>query len=100
LRDQDCGAGSICQCGDPVGVCTPTNNCLTDADCAPGKACASASGNTTDYGGCGIRFACQTAVDQCKRRSDCASAAGSSDYCAIGKNGRSCQVTPQDIGCT
>ena len=50
-QDRDCAANELCQCGDPVGFCTPAH-CKTDADCNPGFLCAGhitqgCDGNTT-----------------------------------------------------
>ncbi|HEY2901885.1 MAG TPA: hypothetical protein VGL59_14980 [Polyangia bacterium] len=102
LTDQDCGAGFVCQCGDPVGACMPTNGCTSDADCTPGKLCAEASGDISQPGGtCALRLACQTSSDQCQTRADCPTATGDPNmqYCAIGSTGRRCAVVPQDVGC-
>jgi hypothetical protein len=101
LNDQDCGAGHVCQCGDPVGVCIATSNCITDADCAPGKLCAGGSGDPNEtFGSCGFRLACQTPADKCQRRADCNSGGSSSEqFCAISSTGRKCEVAPQDSAC-
>ncbi|MEA2700205.1 MAG: hypothetical protein QOI66_4476, partial [Myxococcales bacterium] len=99
-NDQDCGAGHVCQCGDPVGTCIATNNCITDADCAPGKLCAGGSGDPNETSGsCGFRLACQTPADQCQRRADCNVAGSSEQFCAISSTGRKCEVPPQDAPC-
>jgi hypothetical protein len=68
LTNADCGEGSICQCGDPMGSCVPAS-CQSDADC-PGEArCASFATND----GCGpwTRFSCQTVQDECASNLDC-----------------------------
>ena len=65
--DADCGAGYVCGCADPVGVCVPTANCTVDADCGPGLLCITSS----DFGGCGVTFACQVASDTCASPADC-----------------------------
>ena len=101
LTDQDCGAGFVCQCGDPVGACMPTNGCTSDADCAPGKLCAEGSGDINQPGACALRLACQTSSDKCQTRADCPTATGDPNmqYCAIGSAGRRCEVIPQDSPC-
>jgi hypothetical protein len=39
VNDSDCGAGSICRCGDPVGRCVKAS-CSVDADCPMSFLCA------------------------------------------------------------
>jgi hypothetical protein len=69
IRDEDCGAGMICLCGDALatmgGRCAIAT-CRTDADCGGGL-CAS---STPGCGG-GLTFACLTASDECHVDSDC-----------------------------
>jgi hypothetical protein len=65
-NDAECGAGFLCECGDPVGYCVPTQ-CHSEADCSPGFHCAS-----YDSGGCGTEgYACQQAQDACATLVDC-----------------------------
>jgi hypothetical protein len=67
VTDADCGAGSICECGIPVGRCTSAE-CTSDADCGPGL-CATYTSNP----GCGgTAYACQSAEDECTGDGDCA----------------------------
>ena len=88
IVDEDCGKGHVCECGNPEsptgGVCVPTDNCHTDAECLPGFFC------TTYAGSCGSTgYACLTPNDQCRSSEDCAP----HDDCAFGAEGpfRSCQ---------
>ena len=98
LTDQDCGAGSVCECGDPVGTCYAAT-CTTDADCGPGKLCAAGSGDFSAAGSCALRFVCQTAADMCQRRTDCKPNGPNSEYCAVTSSGRKCLIAPQDSPC-
>jgi hypothetical protein len=67
-KDADCGAGSICLCGGPVGgTCVPAT-CTSDASCAPGFSCMSSS---LSCGGGRSAFACQSAADECLGDEDC-----------------------------
>jgi hypothetical protein len=70
VNDAECGAGSICECGEPVGHCVPAT-CTSDHDCEPGFHCA-------DYDqslGCQfMNFACQKPADACLSSADCAGA--------------------------
>jgi hypothetical protein len=74
--DADCGAGSICGCASPVGVCIPAANCTVDSDCGAGNLCLS-----TSDGGCGKVFACQTKDDSCASDADCAGPCASDAGC-------------------
>lgn len=70
--DEDCGAGAICECGNPEspsgGICIDAHDCSTDTDCQPGYFCATYG----DGGGCGFHaFACMTAQDECWSNNDC-----------------------------
>lgn len=65
--DEDCGAGQVCLCGDPVGQCVAAR-CATDEECGAGQLCA----DYVSSPGCGgMAFACQTADDACAAQSDC-----------------------------
>jgi hypothetical protein len=67
VKDSECGPGSICVCGDPVGHCVGST-CTSDADCGAGLRCQSYDSSH----GCAImRFACQTPEDTCDRDADC-----------------------------
>jgi hypothetical protein len=93
VKDEDCDASQICECGDPIGTCR-SSTCKTTSDCAPGMFCASGSGEA----GCEIRYACQTAADECTTSADCPQP-GSQNYCAITAAGRACRSRPQDSAC-
>ncbi|MDX2053880.1 MAG: hypothetical protein SFV15_15875 [Polyangiaceae bacterium] len=63
VTDQDCGAGSICQCGGNIGTCV-ASTCRTDADCADGSLCAGGTDYRPDVSGCGVErgnfpYSCQ-----------------------------------------
>jgi hypothetical protein len=63
VSDDECAAGELCFCDDPVGHCVPAS-CKVDADCQPPYVC----GNYEAVGAeCGVAesFACQTPLDQC-----------------------------------
>jgi hypothetical protein len=67
VQDSECGPGSICVCGDPVGHCVGST-CTSDADCGVGLRCQSYDSSH----GCAIaRFACQTPNDTCEGDADC-----------------------------
>jgi hypothetical protein len=82
-KDADCGAGSICLCGGPVGgTCVPAT-CTTDAGCAAGFLCVSSS---LSCGGGRSAFACQSAADECLGDGDCPT----NDLCVLQADKRSC----------
>lgn len=67
VEDSECGPGSICVCGEPVGHCAGST-CTSDQECGEGLRCQSYDSSH----GCGIqRFACQTAEDTCSSDADC-----------------------------
>ena len=75
MKDADCGAGSICECGVLTGTCVPAT-CTTAASCE-GLAClrtkkASAPNvcHLADPGG-GLVYACQKPADECSGDADC-----------------------------
>jgi hypothetical protein len=90
VKDSECGPGSICVCGDPVGHCVGST-CTSDAECGAGLRCQSYDSSH----GCAIdRFACQTPQDTCSSDADCMGGfcdAGSGVFtcvmggCAIGR---------------
>jgi hypothetical protein len=84
--DADCGEGSVCVCGDPIGRCASAE-CTNAEDCG-GLDCRS----WDESQGCGfIDFACQTATDVCAADSDC-----ESQLCQVQEDGtRACE----DGGC-
>jgi hypothetical protein len=87
--DADCGAGSICRCGDPVGVCV-TASCNADADCS-GALCSQYTANP----GCEtLAFACQTEKDTCGADSDCSGG----DQCTLVNGARTCSGPTCAIG--
>ena len=71
VRDDDCGSGMICVCGEWTGQCAPSD-CTTDADCG-GLLCVSSNEG----------FGCQRASDECMLSADC-----SGGYCT---NARTCE---------
>ncbi|HEY4160233.1 MAG TPA: hypothetical protein VGM29_19105, partial [Polyangiaceae bacterium] len=92
LSDQDCAAGEICECGDPVGQCRATD-CTTDASCPAGSLCASA---VASFGGCSFYsgprvFKCQASADTCLTDETCSSP---SPTCALDADAgtRDCHV--------
>jgi hypothetical protein len=67
-KDADCGSGSICLCGGPVGgTCVPAT-CTSDSDCPAGLLCVSSSQSC--HGG-QAAFTCQSAADECLGDGDC-----------------------------
>jgi hypothetical protein len=82
MKDADCGAGSVCFCGDPVGSCVPAT-CVSASSCASGFACASSSSGCG--GGMGS-FACQVATDECLGDTDC----GANARCVLQSGRRVC----------
>lgn len=92
LADADCGAGFVCQCGDPVGSCVAAA-CRSDADCADGLLCArgvpgSAVCITHD-------FSCETPEDGCRIDKDCSSLGDG--YCGTTETAREC-FPPKNCG--
>jgi hypothetical protein len=71
VRDSDCsvaaagvaGGDNICVCADPIGWCSRAS--CNAGTCAAGFACAEYAA------GCGTRFACQSAADQCEVNDQC-----------------------------
>jgi hypothetical protein len=65
-EDADCGAGFLCQCGDPTSTCRRAL-CRTDADCEGGALCMD-----SEIEFCGARgFVCQSPLDECLSSLDC-----------------------------
>lgn len=91
IRDEDCGAGRICFCGNPVGYCAPATNCTTDHDCGGSFSCMT---YVTNPGCGGTAFACQTAADNCVNDTDCA--VGS--QCTLVNGAHQCQRIMCAIG--
>jgi hypothetical protein len=91
IRDEDCGAGKICFCGNPVGYCVSATNCATQSDCADGFSCMT---YVTNPGCGGTAFACQTPADNCVNDADCA--LGS--MCALVNGSHQCQKIMCAIG--
>lgn len=90
LSDADCGAGSICQCGDPVGTCEPAD-CTSDADCGSGFLCS--EGEYAHTLGCDARreLRCEKPADQCQIGNDCPPSQ-LERYCALTDSARVCAV--------
>ncbi|MDX2054694.1 MAG: hypothetical protein SFV15_19995 [Polyangiaceae bacterium] len=82
VTDQDCGSGTICQCGEGIGSCVPST-CRTDADCGEGSLCAGGV-----YGESSIGFySCQVPGDQCFTNSQCEGYPSRGGFCEwIGVN--------------
>ena len=92
VKDSDCAANQLCQCGDPVGTCV-TANCKTDADCKTGFLCKGYDAS----GGCNFTtFTCQSAADTCGSDADCASA-GPNHGCQF--DAAAMHFTCQSTGC-
>jgi hypothetical protein len=73
--DQDCGAGAVCACGDPIGHCVAAA-CTSNADCLEGP-CSTYESSP----GCpSSTLACQLAKDQCGGDKDCG---GGSKQCSV-----------------
>ena len=70
VRDSDCAAGQLCECGDPVGFCV-TTKCTDDTKCAAPSLCASVPAGFGGCGGEGTAYLCQTSADRCDVASDC-----------------------------
>ncbi|HVU05740.1 MAG TPA: hypothetical protein VHE30_28520 [Polyangiaceae bacterium] len=69
LNDGECGPGQICQCDALGGTCVDAK-CTTDSECSDGNLCTSVVASP----GCGgVRFACQTSLDECLSDADCPS---------------------------
>jgi len=69
VRDDECGAGQICFCDNPVGRCVPAA-CTSDADC-PGSLCVGTPNRAPCGGPPTMVFACAQAGDECLAGSDC-----------------------------
>jgi eukaryotic-like serine/threonine-protein kinase len=88
--DDDCGAGTLCACGDPIGLCVQAS-CRRDADCPGGKRCLSF--RTDDV--CSFRqaFACEADEDECRSAGDCPAQENRSDvYCGFDGKKRVCKA--------
>jgi hypothetical protein len=68
VEDADCGAGMVCECGSPTGMCIPAT-CQTGSDCGAENACARYAFNN----GCGTTegYVCATAQSECHVAADC-----------------------------
>lgn len=90
VTDADCGAGSICVCGDYIGVCAQAK-CTSDEACGNGLRCQSYDVSR----GCNsLGFACQTPNDECGGDVDCPQ-----DLCGAGDAGPFvCQNTSCAVG--
>jgi hypothetical protein len=88
LTDDDCEAGRLCACDEPVGRCVPAS-CKSGADCAPGFECAS---YTTKPNCFSTGFACQTPADTCAGDADpaCDGFSVNATFCVYGAAGRQC----------
>jgi hypothetical protein len=77
VRDDECGAGQVCFCDDPVGRCVLAY-CATDADC-PGSLCVGTPNRAPCGGPDTMFFACADTRDECLAGRECS-------------NGTQCQV--------
>ncbi len=77
VTDADCGSGSICVCGDPIGACRPAT-CTSAADCGFGDC----SSYDTSMGCNMLSFVCQTPNDTCGGDGDCANS-GPATHCGF-----------------
>jgi hypothetical protein len=85
VHDSDCGSGSICVCGDPVGHCE-TSACNAGT-CGAGLDCA----DETSEPGCDIKaFACTTPSDECFSDSDCSQGSGTTCSAGVPPGVRKC----------
>ncbi len=91
VNDAECGSGSVCVCGDPVGICQPAE-CATASDCEGGELCV---GATREYcGTLGMTFVCESPTDQCNSDADCPLP----DLCQAQEGGRRCVSMPCGVG--
>jgi hypothetical protein len=79
MRDSDCAAGSICECGVLTGTCV-AETCKTSADCGPGRTCLRTL-KASDANSCsladpatGVVYSCQNPDDACSGDVECSSA--------------------------
>jgi len=83
VSDANCGEGQICECGDPVGQCVPSN-CKDDSACGANSLCATYTNNTCYQ----HSFACQTPEDSCLTDTEC----GAGSFCTLAATAsRQCQ---------
>jgi hypothetical protein len=84
-EDADCGEGSICLCGEPVGRCAPAT-CVSDAACPEGGCSLYES-----MPGCpSIHFACQLLADECASNQECEAKNQDKPFCTIKEGKRVC----------
>lgn len=69
LSDDDCSAGELCECGDPVGHCVAAG-CRSDGDCGGDLKCA--AWFTPKVCSSSQFYTCQTSEDECNTEADCA----------------------------
>jgi len=69
VQDSDCGAGSLCECGDPVGHWVRAE-CQSDAECDGDNKCGAWFSQVVCSGG--QAYSCQTPEDECNTTRDCA----------------------------
>lgn len=80
--DQECGGGTLCECGTPGGRCV-TASCFTDSECDDGLHCALEDAPSGCAPQTPLVWTCQTDADECAL----------SDHCPVGeacliRNGR------------
>jgi hypothetical protein len=80
-NDAQCGAGQLCLCGDPAGICVPAQ-CQSGADCGPGEECSSWD---MTLGCLYYEFRCTTPSDTCGGDLDCETAPN--NFCVVQPDG-------------
>ena len=88
--DAECGAGQICECGDPTGTCVLAA-CKADSDCGTGHFCST---YVVTPGCGGTAFACQTTADECLGDPDCSKSA----QCSFADGHHACKPISCAIG--
>ncbi len=82
VKDSDCAADEVCNCGTPVGACAKAT-CATDADCGGGALCVQTRMTKCSWTS---GYACQRRSDSCTTDEDCAPG----DLCTLTDAGRTC----------
>lgn len=73
VTDDDCSRNEICVCGQDFGLCQPTADCRSNADCDDGSACLGVKNlhpcSRLEF----ISFGCETEHDECRSHDECGS---------------------------